>query len=251
MAVLLLVVGWRGGQVLWRFARREEDRAHHVGTAARRRLIARLRRDDLTQLAGHLGEFVRTEPEGALTVADGVGERVGSWPLEVGVELEDRIVLAAHNGHTQRTPGAWPGTPTVATMGMHLADRLGQNYLVIGTTNDGTGHTLNTGAGFYSGELFTELESPRPGSLDALLAASGDRPFAIDLRRLSPADTGIVRAVSQQRLGTTYCDVNPLDTYDILVHLPHVSAAEPDAAALAGSPHDVREAFAQWQPPQR
>lgn len=68
----------------------------------------------------------------------------------------------------------------------HPADRLGGDYLVIGTTN-GTGQTLNTGADFYAGKLFTDLQPPQPGSLDALMAASGDRPFATDLQRLSPA----------------------------------------------------------------
>lgn len=159
---------------------------------------------------------------------------------------EGRIVLAAHNGHIQRWPGIWPGMPPAATMGMHLADRLGEDYLVIGTTN-GTGRTLNTGTDFYAGKLFTVLGPARSGSLDALMAASGDGPFATDLRRLSPADAVTVRAVPQQRLGTFYCDVSPLEAYDVIVHLPHVTAAEPDAASLAASPRDVQEAFSQWK----
>lgn len=163
------------------------------------------------------------------------------------LDREDRIVLAAHNGHIQRWPARWPGMPSAATMGMHLADRIGEDYLVIGTTN-GTGQTLNTEADFYAGKLFTDLEPPRPGSLDALMAASGDGPFATDLRRLSPADTEAVRAISEQRLGTFYCDVSPLDAYDVIVHLPHVTAAEPDDAALAHSPHDVQKAFSRWEP---
>ncbi|MGW2415701.1 erythromycin esterase family protein [Streptomyces tubercidicus] len=158
---------------------------------------------------------------------------------------EDRIMLAAHNGHIQRWPAQWPGMRPTATLGMHLADRVGENYLVIGVTN-GTGQTLNTSADFYAGKLFTDLEPPRPGSLDALMSASSDRPFATDLRRLSPTDTEAIRTVSQQRFGTLYSDVSPLDAYDIIVHLPQVTAAEPDGAALAASPHEVQEAFSQW-----
>ncbi|MEU9000348.1 erythromycin esterase family protein [Streptomyces caniferus] len=158
---------------------------------------------------------------------------------------EDRIVLAAHNGHIQRWPTLWPGTPPAAKMGMHLADRIGEDYLVIGITN-GTGQTLNTSADFYAGKLFTDLEPPRPGSLDALMAASSDVPFATDLRRLPPADTEAVRSVTQQRLGTLYSDVSPLDAYDAIVHLPQVTAAEPDGAALADSPHEVQQAISQW-----
>ncbi|WP_431934413.1 erythromycin esterase family protein, partial [Nonomuraea jabiensis] len=57
---------------------------------------------------------------------------------------EDRIVLAAHNGHIQRGPGILPGMAPITPMGLHLADRLGQDYLVIGATS-GTGQILNNG----------------------------------------------------------------------------------------------------------
>ena len=170
------------------------------------------------------------------TIADTV-----EWILR----REDRIVLAAHNGHVQRWPGTLPGMPPAATMGMHLADRLGQDYLVIGTTS-GTGQTLNTAPDFYAGRLFTELAAPQPGSLDALMAASHDGPFATDLRRLPPADAATVRAVSQQRYGAYYSDLSPLDAFDVVVHLPHVTPADPDHAALASAPRDVREAFSRW-----
>jgi erythromycin esterase len=174
------------------------------------------------------------------TIADTV-----EWVLR----REDRIILAAHNGHVQRWPGAIPGLPPVTPMGMHLAHRLGRDYLVIGTTS-GTGQTLNTGADFYAGTLFTDMEPPEPGSLDALMAASRDGPFATDLRRLSPADTTAVRTASKQRagIGTFYSQVSPLDAYDVIVHLSRVTAAEPDAAALAHAPQEVQEAFSRYRP---
>lgn len=159
---------------------------------------------------------------------------------------EDRIVLAAHNGHIQRWPVTLPGMPPATPMGMHLADRLGTGYVVVGTTT-GTGQTLNTSAEFYTGTLFTDMEPPRCGSLDALMAASCDGPFATDLRRLSAADTTTVRAVSHQRFGTFYSDLSPLDAYDVIVHLPHVTAAEPDHDALVNSPHEVQEVFSHWK----
>ena len=55
------------------------------------------------------------------------------------------------------------------------------------------------------------------------MASSCDGPFATDLRRLSPSDAAAVRAVSKQRFGTYYSDLNPLDAYDVLVHIPHVT----------------------------
>ncbi|MDJ1133442.1 erythromycin esterase family protein [Streptomyces iconiensis] len=166
------------------------------------------------------------------------------WVLRGG----DRIVLGAHNLHVQRWPATLTGTSPATTMGMHLADRLGEEYVVIGTTT-ATGETLNTGPDFYEGRLFTELAADtRPDSLDAVMAATHDGPFATDLRRLSPADATALRAVSRQRFGAAYSGQSPLDAYDALVHLPHVTAAEPDRAALAHAPRDVREAFARWRP---
>jgi erythromycin esterase len=159
----------------------------------------------------------------------------------------DRIVVTAHNGHVQRWPVTMPGMPPATAMGMHLASRLGQDYLVIGTTS-GTGRTLNTAPGFYAGQLFTEMEPPRPGSLDALMAASHDGPFATDLRRLSPADAAIAGAVSPQRYGAFYSDQSPLDAFDVIVHLPRVTPANAGPEALASSSRDVQEPFSHWEP---
>ncbi|MEV0611845.1 erythromycin esterase family protein [Nonomuraea sp. NPDC050404] len=158
---------------------------------------------------------------------------------------QDRIVLAAHNGHVQRGPVVLPGMDPATPMGMHLADRLGGDYLVIGVTS-GTGHMLNSdAAAFMTGELFAPMPAPEPGSLDALMHASHDGPFATDLRRLSPADADAVRGATVQRagLGAYYSPVSALEAYDIVVHLPHVTGADPDEAALACSPQEVREVF--------
>jgi erythromycin esterase len=183
-------------------------------------------------------EIARGNQHAMMLIRDAAIADTVEWILH----REDRIVLAAHNGHVQRCPLTLPGVPPVTTMGMHLAERLGGDYLVIGATS-GTGQTLNTGADFYTGRLFTEMEPPQPGSLDALMAASHDGPFATDLRRLPPADVTTVQAVSQQRYGAFYSGLSPLDAFDIIVHLPHVSPAEPDQGALAHAPRDVQEAF--------
>ncbi|MEU0570769.1 erythromycin esterase family protein [Nonomuraea sp. NPDC005983] len=190
-------------------------------------------------------ELARGDHPAAMVTRDAEIADTVEWILR----REGRIVLAAHNGHIQRRPVTLPGMPAMTSMGMHLADRLGGDYLVIGTTS-GTGQILNTGAGFYTGELFTAMEEPEPGSLEALMAASHDGPFATDLRRLSPADATTVRAASRQRagVGAYYAEQSPLDAFDLVVHLPYVTAADPDPAALAHSPHDVREPFSQWQP---
>jgi erythromycin esterase len=190
-------------------------------------------------------EMARGDRQGTMFTRDATIADTVEWILR----RERRIVLAAHNGHIQRWPGTNPGLPAMTPMGTHLADRLGGDYVVIGTTS-GTGQILNTGLDFYTVTLFTVLEAPQPGSLDALMAASHDGPFATDLRRLSPADTNAVRAVSQQHagIGTFYADQSPLDAFDVIVHLPYGTATEPDQAALAHSPRDVQEAYSRWKP---
>ncbi len=157
------------------------------------------------------------------------------WILE---RSRGRVVLAAHNGHIQRWPGTLPGLAPVAPMGLHLADRLGDDYLVIGTTT-GRGQTLNTAPDFYTGKLFTELEPPRAGSIDAVLDAAADGPFAVDLRR-HPA---LLKGVTEQRFGAYYAPIDAAQAYDVLVHLPEVTAATPDPEAVAASPAEVQKAF--------
>ena len=153
-----------------------------------------------------------------------------------------RVVLAAHNGHVQRWPGTMPGMPPVTPMGLYLADRLAGDYLVIGTTT-GRGQTLNTSPDFYTGKLFTDLEPPRAGSLDAVLDASAEGPFAVDLRRLPAEDAAVLKAAGEQRFGAYYSPIDAAQAYDVLVHLPVVTAATPDPEAVAASPAEVRKAF--------
>jgi erythromycin esterase len=78
------------------------------------------------------------------------------------------------------------------------------------------------------------------------MAASHDGPFAVDLRRLAAADAAAVRAASTQRYGSFYSVQNPLDAFDVLVHVPHVGTAEPDCEAIAASPSDVQEIVGRW-----
>ena len=106
----------------------------------------------------------------------------------------------------------------------HASGRSARRRLFVIGTTCGTGRTPATEIG--AGKLLTELKATRAGSLDAVMAASHHGPFAVDLRRLSPADATSIRAVSQQR-GPFYCDTNALHAFDVVVHLPHVNLAEP------------------------
>jgi erythromycin esterase len=160
----------------------------------------------------------------------------------------DRVVLAAHNGHVQRWPGTLPGMSPATPLGLHLADRLGDDYVVIGATS-GTGQTLTDNpADFIAGKLFMDLPAPDPASLDGVLAASHDGPFGVDLRRLAPDDAAVIRGANQQRMGTAYLEQSPLDAYDALIHLPLVTPAELDPEAVAASPEEVRTILGKPQP---
>jgi len=189
-------------------------------------------------------DLARGQQDGMVRSRDAAIADTVEWVLR----REERIVLAAHNGHVQRWPITLPGIPAAPTAGVHLSERLGPRYLVIGTTSE-SGQVLTEGPEFATGTLFTELAPPRPGSLDALMAATHDEPFATDLRTLSPADAGAVReGVSDQRIGSSYSEVNALTAYDIVIHLPHVTPAAPDRDALDHAPGDVQEAFSTWKP---
>ncbi|MFE3103329.1 hypothetical protein ACFROC_23490 [Nocardia tengchongensis] len=54
-------------------------------------------------------------------------------------------------------------------------------------------------------------------------------------------DADVVRAASKQRLSPWYSEVDALKAYGIIVHLPHVTAASLDPAALAAAPSDVQK----------
>jgi erythromycin esterase len=159
---------------------------------------------------------------------------------------EERIVLAAHNGHVQRWPVEFPGVlPRTTTAGQHLAARLGPQYRVIGVTN-GSGQTLATGSGFFEGQFFDELPPPPPGTLDAVMAARHDVPFGVDLHRLTERDRAVLATVGEQCSGGFVCPINPLIAYDALVHLPHVTPARPDTDAVDAAPTEVVTAFRRW-----
>jgi erythromycin esterase len=134
-------------------------------------------------------------------------------------------------------------------MNVHLADRLGDDYLAIGTTRE-TSRIVAAGPDIAAGKLFTDLGTPRTGSLDAVMAASHPDPFAVDLRRLTPADAASIQAVSQQRIGPTCNEIRPLGAFDVVIHLPHVNLADPDFSAAAHAADDIQQALHHTKPDQ-
>lgn len=218
------------------------DYTRRTGAEAYERALRVL--DNTIALDAMIREMTRGRPD---SVHSGIRDTAMADTMELILKREGRVVLAAHNAHVQRTHFGFPGGAVSATLGMRLAELLGDGYLAIGTTS-ATGDVLNLGPELAQGKIFTDLEPPRPGSLDAVMAASGDSVFATDLRRLSGADAATVRGATAHRISTMYTELDPLAAFDMLVHFPRVTAAEPDRAAIAHSPDEVRDAFGKYRP---
>ncbi|WP_410655741.1 erythromycin esterase family protein [Amycolatopsis sp. lyj-112] len=192
-----------------------------------------------------LDNVVRAMTAGDMRTALEARDATIAETVEGILRTEDRVVLGAHNAHIQRWRGTLPGVPPAAPMGLFLADRLGSDYLAIGTTS-GAGKVLSEGTEFYAGQFFSDLEPAEADSLDGVLSASHDGLFATDLRGLSTTDTETIRTVAEQRMGSFYSGVNALEAFDILIHVPRVSPAEADRDTLTHAPREVQEVFAKW-----
>ncbi|WP_163506219.1 erythromycin esterase family protein [Fodinicola acaciae] len=145
---------------------------------------------------------------------------------------EERIVVGAANGHLQRWPYRVP--PIVndeqVMLGQHLAQRLGNEYVVIATTYNGGrmfvhrlipgGPAGHTNVSFEDVGPFTD-----PASLDVLMAGAGEPLAMLDLRKVP--QTGPVA----DRFAEIDCTlqgpykqmVNPLVAFDAVVHIDKVT----------------------------
>ena len=145
------------------------------------------------------------------------------------LEREDRIVLAAHNGHIQR----WPFmVPTMTMLGQHLAPLLGDDMVVIGTTFGGGSmwaHRPKPAGPPGHTEVYVEdFPPPGPRTIDAVLAEAGLPLCLLDLRTL-PSEGPVAdrfRAATGIRTGSQTMDVDPLAAFDALVHLDRLSPWE-------------------------
>ena len=163
------------------------------------------------------------------------------------LDHEERIVLAAHNSHVQRYPIEFTGVfGPVTSAGQLLSEQLGDDYVVISTTQ-GSGKTLSMGEAFYRGEFFSDLEAPQQGTVDALMAATSDQVFGVDLRRVGTGDRQKLASVDRQRSGPFACPIDVLAAGDVIIHLPRVTPITVDDAALAHAPTEVADLFHAWQ----
>jgi erythromycin esterase len=149
---------------------------------------------------------------------------------------EERLVILAHNQHIQRTPYglSWLSESGAAgaasSLGHHLADALGDDYLVLGTTF-GTGEVVGVEAGRPSPDapiwnirdVVRQLGPVDQDSIDGLLAAAQPTPGVLDLRTLTAADADLLRGPRAMRALDQYIDVTVTASFDALVHVPAIT----------------------------
>jgi len=143
---------------------------------------------------------------------------------------EQRIVVLAHNGHIQRTPISTPaGTlKSVDTLGVHLAHRLGNRYLTIGTTCGG-GEIIAMRAvtqpdGSYDSELYLhDLPPADPETIDTLLDTQLPGLSLLDLRTLDDQGAALVDTARKMRMQDMALDIDVRRSFDLLIHVPRIT----------------------------
>ncbi|WP_345147494.1 hypothetical protein [Nonomuraea rubra] len=86
------------------------------------------------------------------------------------------------------------------------------------------------------------LEAPAHGLTPPSPGSSAGKKIALSTYGTRPA------TVQRAGFGSFHAPVSPLDAYDLVVYLPHVTGAEPAETALACSPQEVRKVFSAYKP---
>jgi erythromycin esterase len=149
--------------------------------------------------------------------------------VEWVLEREPRVLVAAANGHVQRTPfSAPPYVPDpMTTLGGHLADRLGSEYVAIGTAfghgeawphqprpDDAPGH---------SHPFIQTLAPADPASADAAFAGAGIGDSLIDLRTATPGAAAGLDATAGLRNGDVLQPLPIRRAFDAIVYIDEVT----------------------------
>lgn len=145
--------------------------------------------------------------------------------LRVLLDREQRVVVGAHNMHVLRSP-SFDGTTTI---GMLLADELGDDLVVIGGTHTmGALPDLDLDAAPDRRYPITETTPPppEPHTLEAALEATGHPLQLVDLRHSAPeALAGITATRAQTPHRTLLVDLDPRQAYDAVVHVDNITPA--------------------------
>jgi erythromycin esterase len=145
---------------------------------------------------------------------------------------EERIVVAAANGHVQRWPFRVPPfvPEPMTVLGEHLAAALGERMVVIGSTYGGGTmwlHRSVPGAAPGHTEAFIEDIGPFDDTraLDVLLAGTGVPLGLLDLRRVPVAGPVAERFAALEGVmnGPHLQPLDPRAAFDAVVHVDRVT----------------------------
>jgi erythromycin esterase len=184
--------------------------------------------------ARHADAFLANMAAGAERTYRGANMRDAAMAdnVEWILDREERIVIAAANGHVQRWPYRVP--PIIndeqVMLGQHLERSLGDRMVVIATTYNGGRmfqHRSVPGGPPGHTEVFFEDVAPftEPGSLDVLLASAGSPLALLDLRKV-PEDGPVADRFAEidcTMQGPYKQLVNPLAAFDAVVHIDKVT----------------------------
>jgi erythromycin esterase len=209
--------------------RLQAQRIVHIGRTSSDRVAVA---DRCAATARHTDAFLQAMAAAAERTYAGANIRDAAMAENVEWILgrEERIVVAAANGHVQRWPFSVPLlTSDLTTLGQHLAASLDDELVVIATAFGGG--TLFLHRAIPDGppghtETFTqELTAPDPNSLDALLASAGLSHYLLDLRDVP--ETGPVAdafaAPTTIMTGLQPTPVNALTAFDAVVYVDRVT----------------------------
>jgi erythromycin esterase len=182
--------------------------------------------------ARHTDAFLQAMAASAERTYDGANIRDAAMAenIEWILRREDRIVVAAANGHVQRWPFSVPGLTSGLTMlGEHLAASLGERFVVIASAFGGGRLFLHRaipgGPAGHTEVFLQDMTSLDPDSLDALLATANVPNYLLDLRKV-PATGAVAErfaAAGSIMTGMQPTPVNPTVAFDAVIYLNQVS----------------------------
>jgi erythromycin esterase len=149
------------------------------------------------------------------------------WILDVEPR-GTRVVAWAHNGHVSRS-----GFSGVKSMGVHLSDSLGKDYVVFGFAFNRGGFQARSGTRHALTAI--EVGPAPPDTIGATFARAGCSICVLDLRRLSkPAAAWLGQPRRMREIGALYVSeaamlttVELPERYDALIFVDQTTRARP------------------------
>jgi erythromycin esterase len=142
---------------------------------------------------------------------------------------EPRILVAAANGHVQRTPfSAPPYVPdAMTTLGGHLTERFGSDYVAIGTAFGGGDAWLHrpdpSDAPGHSRPFVQPIGPLLADGVDGAFARAEIGDFVVDLRRATPAAADALDRMTGLQNGDVLQPLAVREAFDAIAFIRTVS----------------------------